>query len=364
MPGEGFELTFEASLHSVATGDEKRIATFYVMNTSRNLRKWGVTDAALEQALPTLLKKPIGLGEGYRKGHFKDAVDVGSFIEVEKPNGYALARVAIEDDVAWENLSKGEWGPISVVIKSFDEECSLCGENLKGMSNPWEHEHLQNGSGYLQVTNFVFDRVDFVEIPAYPQANMITFGADQTATEPFVVVPLTLCAEAYSGQASQSTGKGPQGAPGQNPEEKKEKKVTDEDIETLKAELQSLKEKLANYDDLVAKADKAEGLETELNAIKAKRKAELLEKVVEARFKAGLCSKKDEESERLKDKSESYLTDMLLDTTAILVKMASFEPQVKRKYTDEDTDPLSAAIEGYRRDHFGYTRDADGQRVM
>ena len=57
------ELVFIAGLHRLDAANKK--AVFYLMNTSRNRNRWGVTQKALDEALPSLLKKPLGMGKDY-----------------------------------------------------------------------------------------------------------------------------------------------------------------------------------------------------------------------------------------------------------------------------------------------------------
>ena len=64
------ELVFIAGLHRLDAANKK--AVFYLMNTSRNRNRWGVTQKALDEALPSLLKKPLGMGKDYKLGHFAD----------------------------------------------------------------------------------------------------------------------------------------------------------------------------------------------------------------------------------------------------------------------------------------------------
>jgi hypothetical protein len=165
----GVELTFMAAIHSIASqGDH--LATFYVMNTSLNRNRWKVTDEALEAALPSLLGKILGCIPGYRVNHVHKPLDVGKWVKVEKPDGYALATAEITDPVAWSKLTSGEWGPVSVVISAYRVVCSKCGEDIT--AKPCEH--IASGEAFEIVESFKFDRVDFVGTPAYPQAGIVT----------------------------------------------------------------------------------------------------------------------------------------------------------------------------------------------
>jgi regulator of replication initiation timing len=166
------ELRFWASVHSIETGEEQRLATFYIMNTSLNRNRWKVTDKALEDALSTLLNKALNCIPGYRVDHVHEPLQVGQWIKIDKPDGYALATAEITDDVVWEKLNSGEWGPVSVIIRAFKVTCSKCGADVTGGPD----EHIQKGEGHEVIESFVFDRVDFVDEPAYPQAGLLTIG--------------------------------------------------------------------------------------------------------------------------------------------------------------------------------------------
>jgi len=170
--GQGVELRFWASVHSIESGKEKRLATFYLLNTSLNLNGWRITDKAIEDALPGLLGKSLNCIPGYRVDHVHEPLQVGEWVRVEKPDGYALATAEITDPVAWEKLNGGEWGPISVVIRAFKVSCSKCGADITGGPD----EHVKSGEGYEVIESFVFHRVDFVDEPAYPQAGLLTMG--------------------------------------------------------------------------------------------------------------------------------------------------------------------------------------------
>ena len=184
------ELTFTAGVHSI----EDHTAVFYVMNTTVNRNRWTVSDRALEQALPTIIGKPLGCGPEYRTDrHYDERLQVGVFADATKPDGYALGTATITDETAWSRLSEGSWGPVSVVVTSYLERCSVCGADLTGSDDPFSHQCIVDG-GYLVVESFVFDHVDFVDVPAYPQAGLVGVGS---------VVPVELLAGVFqlSGRA-------------------------------------------------------------------------------------------------------------------------------------------------------------------
>ena len=63
VTGVGRERSFLAGMLKFAVDAQgERSALFYIMNTSKNRNRWAVTDKALEEGLPTLEGKPIGMG--------------------------------------------------------------------------------------------------------------------------------------------------------------------------------------------------------------------------------------------------------------------------------------------------------------
>lgn len=226
------ELRFTAGVHSV---EEGRVATFYVMNTTVNRNRWAVSDAALKQALPTIIGKPLGCGPGYQVDrHYSDGISVGVFTEAVKPDGYALGSARVDDSEAWSRLTAGMWGPVSVVVTSYLEKCSVCGVDLTGFDDPFTHECIREG-GYLVVESFTFDRVDFIDVPAYPQAGLL--GA------PGAVVPLELLAGVFSLSSLDRVLE-----PGLIPDSRDVKKLEDERFMALVAEVGTLKERIVSLE--------------------------------------------------------------------------------------------------------------------
>jgi len=145
------DLRFLAGVHAVEAPE--RVAVFYLMNTSVNRNNWAVTEEALEEALPTILGKPLMCGPAYQTDtHYPEGLEVGRFTGYRKPDGYALAQAVVTDEEAWRRLTRGEWGPISVVITSHRERCSLCGEDLSHNPEPFTHPCLSRG-GHLEWTS-------------------------------------------------------------------------------------------------------------------------------------------------------------------------------------------------------------------
>lgn len=350
-------LTFKAVMHSIETGDEKNLATFYLMNTSPNRLKWGVTDKALEDALPTLLGKTIGCGPGYKtKIHYPNPIPVGKWVSYNKPNGHAFATATITDDVAFEKLRRGEWGPISVDITAYKVR--------------------PDGDNEI-VESFIFKKVDFVDDPAFPQAGFMKFAG---LTGETVVNPIELCASFYE---SQSIGQAP-GSPGRNlnPTES-EKKLTEEKIEQLQDEIKKLEASMKTLTDdmktltddkktlTAANTDLEEKVKTlenpdenpeikplkeeiktlteKLAGIEAEKHQNLLTACVEARFKAGLSTDKVADSEALKDFPDEMLKFNTLEAGKVEeMKKASIPSGPQLKYTPEKKTELQAAMDAQR----------------
>jgi len=350
-------LTFKAVMHSIETGDEKNLATFYLMNTSPNRLGWGVTDKALEDALPTLLGKTIGCGPGYKtKIHYPNPIPVGEWVSYNKPNGHAFATASITDDVAFEKLRRGEWGPISVDITAY--------------------KIRPDGDNEI-VESFIFKKVDFVDEAAFPQAGFMKFAG---LTGETVVNPIELCASFYE---SQSIGQAPRSLGlNLNPRELR-KKLDNEKIEQLQDEIKELKAsmktltddektlKAANTDLEAANTDLEEKVKTlenpdenpdikplkeeietlteKLAGIEAEKHEDLLTACVEARFKAGLSTDKVADTETLKDFSDQMLKFNTLEAGKVEeMKKASVESGPQLKYTPENKTELQAAIDVQR----------------
>jgi len=356
-------LTFEAVLYHVRTGEEKNLATFYLMNTSPNRLKWGVTDKALEEALPTLLGQTIGCGPGYKTDvHYPDPIPVGEWVSFDKPNGYALATAEIKDQVALEKIRRGEWGPISVVIDSYRDR-----------------EEDDN----TIVESFVFKKVDFVDVPAFPQAGFMNFAG---IPGEIGVAPLELCAGFYE---SQSNGRGA-GSLGLDSKTRGTKKKMEQaltevkaEVETIKAAITEIKDGLEGFTELKTsfnefKAGLEEGaggdnngteidpkikeLQDEMKVLKDERHAERLAACIKVRTAAGLVKDLAKETERLTALDDETLTILALDAGVIVEKMrkaAGLEGPKAARYTDESTTELEAAMTEMRKTLRLPSREAD-----
>lgn len=250
------ELRFSAGVHRVNDGN---MATFYVMNTGVNRNRWSVTEDALEQALLTLIGKPLGCGPNYSTDrHYQDQLLLGEFVETSKPNGYALGEARIDDVECWLRLTSGEWGPVSVVVTSYLEKCSVCGLDLTGLDDPFIHDCILEG-GHLVVESFTFDRVDFVDVPAYPQAGLIK-SSD-------MVVPIELLAS-FSG--SQVGAAGPLGV--SQDQQVKEMEI-EERLSMVESGLESAIERLGMFEEEFgsdSSKERLENIESRLKAVREK----------------------------------------------------------------------------------------------
>ena len=348
------ELRFWAAVHSVEAG-EGRLATFYLMDTSLNRNNWRVTGEALEEALPSLLGKPLGCIPGYRVNHVHEPVQVGRWVGVEKPDGHALATAEVTDDVAWERLSGGEWSPVSVVISARRVRCSVCGRDITGGPD----EHVAEGLGHEVIESFAFSRVDFVSEPAYPQAGMVSMGRLAGVKKPGAGVVISSLSITDGAQ-------GPQGA-SPEPEEKKEKKEMEAQVEELRAELETLKSENA---ELKAENESLKGVQAEkdelkdrVEAIEAERHQGLVNAALEARLKAGLVEAKDREAEAtsLKELDGKTLVLLAEDADNVAERVAKIPAAGPRaKNTKESKDAFQAAVEDTRERLFGHRREAEG----
>jgi hypothetical protein len=279
--------------------------------------------------------------------HAHEPMQVGAWVRVEKPDGYALATAEITDDVAWEKLNSGEWGPVSVVIKAFKVTCSVCGGDITGAPD----DHIESGEGHEVVESFVFDRVDFVGTPAYPQAGIVTI--DELEEAQAARARMASHTPSYT-QRSRSKSDGPQGAQGvdPNPDEEEEKKL-EAKVEELQQELETLK---ADNTDLKTRNEELEG---RLGQIEDERHQERVDAAVEARAEAGLVKDQQAEAERLKELDDATLILLAEDAGKVAEKLAKATPTgPKAKYTKDDGDAFEAAMEDTRERLFGHRKEA------
>jgi len=385
------ELRYCASVHSLITGKEQNLATFYIMNTSQNRIRWGVTDKALDEALPTILNKSLNIAEDYRpKSHFKKSIAAGTFIKTSKPDGYALATANITDPKTWKLLCDGKIGPISVVIQAYHRVCSACGALLKTEQDEHTHPCIKNGNAYRLVKNFVFEKVDFVDVPAYPQASLLHIGASDTG----IIQPLELCAGFYTSQSFSGRGAGSPGLPETHKitRKGKENQMPEQTLEELKAENTRLKQRIIELEAELAKLKEAQNeepkkdehgcvigkevfdeatqkcvpitppapttpevaaLKKELDQIKAERHTACVKTTVNARFDAGLIATKEDEMKRLSPFSNEYLKILTEDAIKVAAKLKATTSSPRTKYSADAKTELQAAIDK-QREKFGF----------
>ena len=330
------ELVFIAGLHRLDAANKK--AVFYLMNTSRNRNRWGVTQKALDEALPSLLKKPLGMGKEYKLGHFPDeeSMNVGLFSAFENKGNYALGTVDITDDKVLAMLEAGELGPISSVIFPYYDSCSVCGEVLDAN---WEnHPCIAENKAFSEVQSFEFHRFDFVDVPAYPQACFMNFASKREDK----LVPLTLLASVYNNSRSpilQEQNKVSE------KQEKENEKIAALEQRATKAEADLKKAQ----DDASANATKVNELSAELKAIKDEKHAGLVEQAYRARVEAGIAGEEKTDREMLAALDDKNLKLFFVEAVKIAKVVSTQGHQSpKNKYQTGEEDELAAAVAAKR----------------
>jgi hypothetical protein len=344
MTTQGTEHRFLAGLHSFDA--EAKTATFYIMNTSANRNRWGVTDQALEEALPTLKGKPLGMGAGYKiDRHYPEGetIDSGIFTAYEKPGAYALATAAITDPETVAKIKKGELGPVSVVIHSFRDVCSKCNTNLSSEKDFSAHPCIAKADAYAKVESFRFKRVDFVDVPAYPQAGLLELAAKAAEN----IAPLELLASFYESQAPQalSQEKTEQGNTEQNNEEKS---LTDPENQKI-AELEKTNQKLnieleAAVTKAAANEETAKALKAQLDTIVKAQHEVLVTETLAARVKAGIAGKLDDEKTLLTAQTDTTLTLLRADAEKVAALTTNQPAGPLTKYAKPNGTDLEAAM--------------------
>ncbi len=343
---KGSERRFIAGLLSFATDSEGvRKATFYIMNTSRNRNRWGVTNQALDEALPTLRGVKLGMGAGYKiDRHYPDGqtMDCGLFTGYEKPGSYALGTGKIDDEQTWQMMQEGKLGPVSVVIHSFRDTCSSCGEDLSAKKDPFtEHKCLCEGDAYAKVESFRFKRVDFVDVPAYPQAGLLEM-ASHTADR---AVSIELLAGVYESQAPPKNGVTKIKTEEENLSEKLEQKVAS--LEQTNAKL--TKDLEAATARATEAASTAETFKTQLEAIRKEKHDALTAECFQARVDAGIAGKEDEEKAKLAKLSDETLALLKADALKVAQVTQTRETAApKLRYSKTNEEPLDTAIKECR----------------
>jgi hypothetical protein len=328
------------------------------MNTSRNRNRWGVTEEALAEALPSLKGKKLGMGLDYRTDkHYPDGqtMDVGVFVAFDNKGSYATGDAKISDAKAWRMLEKGEIGATSVVIHAYDVACSKCGAELEPNSEATDNHPCLKTGAYEQVHSFVFSRVDFVDVPAYPQAGLLELASQSESKK----VPIELLAGFYVSQNSESSRTG-------DIKKVTENKEYEIKISALEQEKQALEKQVAELKQAVAANADAKKtimeLSAALDAVKAELKAKadkehaaLVEQAYKARVEAGIAGDEKTECEMLAKYSNDVLSVFIADAQKVSVKLQAqgSNPVPKTKYNAQTVTDLKAAI-AERRASYGF----------
>jgi hypothetical protein len=342
---EGLEHRFIAGLLNFASDAEGNNATFYIMNTSRNRNRWGVTEQALEEALPTLKGVKLGMGEGYRVDrHYPDGktMDSGVFVSYEKPGTFALGTAKIEDAKTWQMMQAGKLGPVSVVIHSFRDTCSSCGEDLSAKKAPFnEHKCLSKGDAYAKVESFRFKRVDFVDVPAYPQAGLLEMASHAEDRSQSI----ELLAGVYVSQAPPKNGV---------TKTKTEEENLSEKLEEKMASLEQINQKLtkdleAATAKAAAAASTAETLKAQVETMQKEKHDTLVAECLKARSDAGIAGKEDQEKEKLAKLNDETLILLKADASKVAsLNQAKEQVSPKLRYSKTNEEPLTASIKEVR----------------
>jgi hypothetical protein len=335
----GQPLRFYAALYQLDA--QAKTATIYLMNTSKNRNGWGTNAKALDEAGPTLKGKPLGMGKGYRiDKHYPDSecMDSGPFVAFEMKGNYALGTARIEDDKTLQMLKDGTLKYTSVVIQPYSAECSKCQAEFKTAKEVKEHEHIKDGKGYEVVTSFTFHRVDFVDIPAYPQAGVVDLAA--SSQEEQTLLPLYAAFYENQAQTSQAqSSNGPNHSSKQNqtkgahtmPEEKefeKQMAALEQANKTLQDELKAAKTKAAEAEET------QKALKAQLDEIVKEKHEALVDEVYKARAEALAGKEETEDKKLLAAIDDKTLQIMKQDALKVAQKVASLEesPGPKTRY--------------------------------
>lgn len=194
----------------------------------------------------------------------------------------------------------------------------------------------------MQIESFVFHRVDFVDIPAYPQAGLLELAAKSALRE----VPIEVLASFYVSQEHPTSGVY------HKIKNKEEKSLTE--IENQKiADLEAANAKLSK--DLEAAAKKASDNEAETKTLKAQldkiskeQHDALVNETFEARLKAGIAGKPEDEKTLLAAQSNETLTILKNDAVKTAALLNTVDSSPKTKYAKSSGTDLDTAIKEMR----------------
>lgn len=331
------EYSFLAGLHKFDAAS--RIADFYIMNTSKNRNRWGVTEKALFEASPSLKGKKLGMGTGYRiDKHYPagEIMDVGVFTAYENKGNYLTGGAKIEDVKTVSLLEKGELGPISVIIHAYDVACSKCGAELEASPEAVEKHACFKEGAYELINSFVFARVDFVDVPAYPQAGLLELASNTVAK----AIPIELLAGFYESSCSQKLQEN----------KKVSEKIENEKIAALEQRATKAESDFKKaQDDANANKAKVDDLSAKLKDIEEEKHVGLVEQAYKARAAAGVAGKETEEKIMLAKLDDSTLKLFIADAQKVAkVVSAKSRPVPEIEFTAEAQEGLGAAVEAER----------------
>ena len=314
--GSAIAFTYLAQVKPLE-GDERHYAQIYVIDTTINTARppWQVTDEALAHALESLIGKPL-LAYPDHSG----TIEVGRFVDVSKPDGYAIGGVEITNEAAWGKIHGGAWKYVSPQVKGF-----------------W----VTNEDGVDVLYDFGFEHVAFVPNPAYPNARVLNAQMEDGGLRTF--------SAALTSELDQVRNKKEKKKKGER------KKLSEDTAAELKTELTEAQTKIAALE----AANKE--LKTDLDRVVGERHSDRVGELVDLRLKAGLveANKRGEEASRLGELGDDALNLLIADTKAFIAHLPK-PSGPKAKYTaEQQTD----AVESVRERLFGYRRGKDGNIV-
>lgn len=295
--------------------DERHYAEIYVIDTTANKARWQVTDEALKNALGSLIGKPLLAYPDH-----SETIEVGRFIDVSKPDGYAIGGVEITDEEAWRKIQDGEWKYVSPQVKGF-----------------W----VTNEDGVDVLYDFGFEHVAFVPNPAYPNARVLNAQMEDGGLRTF--------SAALTSELDQV----------RNKKDKKEKKKKGERKKLSEDIAAELRTELAKAQTKIAALESANTeLKADLDRVIGERHLERVAELVGLRLKAGLVEvdKKGAEVDRLSELGDDTLNLLTADTKAFIVRMSKPSGPKARYTAEQQMD----AVESVRERLFGYRREKDG----
>jgi len=157
---EGLQVAYAARFEPIIDGD-RVFAKIYAIDLSQCKNKWRVTKEAMEQAAKTLLDaKLLGppppgeegdIVESTCKEHLGKWKEVGRFRSYEQ-NGVTYGLAEVTEPYAAKNVREHKWKATSpkIIVNA---------------------ERRENGE--IEVTDYKFDHVLFVEDPAFPNAGVV-----------------------------------------------------------------------------------------------------------------------------------------------------------------------------------------------